>query len=245
MRKPFAAILGLFLLPSVCCAEEQLLPWNQQGKDSYSLGYEFGNNLKRQGVEVDAEVLLSAIRDGLEGKNPSLGPEEIRDTLARLKRSMGVLQDQRFKELAAKNLEEGRTFLEANRMKEGVQTLPSGLQYKVLREGNGPVPKATDTVALHYRGRLLNGREFDSSYGQSEPKNIRIGGVIKGWAEALQLMNAGSKWLVFVPSDLAYGPRQFGRIPPNSTLIFELDMLSIIEDTAMAPPLPAETSASD
>ncbi|OGW40785.1 MAG: hypothetical protein A2Y97_03810 [Nitrospirae bacterium RBG_13_39_12] len=227
MRRTFLIILGVTLLLSVCWAEEQVPPQEQKARDSYSLGYDFGNNLKRQGVDVDPDVLLSAVREGLEGKKPALSPEEIRDTLLQLRKNLMVLQDRRFRELAAKNMEQGKAFLEANKAKEGVKVLPSGLQYKVMKEGEGPIPKATDSVTLHYRGTLIDGKEFDSSYSRGEPATLNLVGVIKGWQEALQLMKTGSKWQIFVPADLAYGQRQFGRIPPNSALIFELELLSI------------------
>ncbi len=244
MGRLFAIFLGATLLLPVCWAEEQVPAGDQKAKDSYSLGYEFGGNLKRQGVEIDVDVLLSAVREGLEGKKPVLSPEEIRGTLLQLRKKLMVLQDQRFREFAAKNLEEGKTFLEANKTKEGVKTLPSGLQYKVLQEGNGPIPKLSDSVTLHYRGTLIDGNEFDSSYRRGEPTVLNLIGVIKGWQEALQLMKTGSKWQLFVPTYLAYGQRQFGRIPPNSTLIFGLELLSISEgfDSSLTESKPAVDS---
>jgi len=220
-------ILGMSMLLQVCRAGEQVSLKDQKTKDSYSIGYEFGSNLMRQAVEVDVDVLLSAAREALEGKKPILSPEEIRDTLEQLRRKAIVLHDQRFRERAVKNLKEGRAFLDANKAKEGIQTLPSGLQYKVFKDGNGSSPKVTDTVKVNYRGTLINGTEFDSSYSRGEPETVHVNGVIPGWMEALQLMKAGSKWQIFVPSELAYGERQFSRIPPNSTLIFEIELLSI------------------
>jgi FKBP-type peptidyl-prolyl cis-trans isomerase FklB len=130
-------------------------------------------------------------------------------------------------ELADKNLSEGKAFLEANRKKEGVKTLSSGLQYKVLAEGSGKTPKATDEVTVNYRGTLIDGTEFDSSYGRGKPLTVKVNGVIRGWSEALQLMKAGSRWQLFIPPDLAYGERVMGRIPPNSTLIFEVELISV------------------
>jgi len=130
----------------------------------------------------------------------------------------------------AKNLEQGRAFLEANKTKEGVKTLPSGLQYMVLAEGSGPRPKATDMVKVHYRGILISGAEFDSSYSHGEPIIIHTDEMMRGWTEALQLMKVGSKWKIFIPAELAYAERQFGRIPPNSALIFEIELLEAGED---------------
>ncbi len=227
MRRLFAIFLGVTLILPFCWAEGQVPPGDLKAKESYSLGYEFGGNLKRQGVEIDVNVLLSAVREGLEGRKSALSPEEIRDILVQLRKKLMVLQDKRFREHAGKNLEEGKAFLEANKTREGVKTLTSGLQYKVLQEGNGPFPKPTDSVTLHYHGTLIDGKEFDSSYRRGEPATLNLDGVIKGWNEALQLMKQGSKWEIFVPTDLAYGRRQFGRIPPNSTLIFEVELLSI------------------
>ncbi len=230
MRLLLGIFLWMTLLLPVCWAGEEALLDNQRAKDSYSLGYDFGGNIKRQGVEIDVEALLSAIREGLEGKKPALSPQEIRDSLVQLRKKLMARQDERFREFAARNLEEGQAFLEANKTREDVKTLPSGLQYRVLKEGNGPIPRLTDSVTLHYQGKLVNGTEFDSSYRRAEPSTFSLVGAIKGWKEALQLMKTGSKWQLFVPSDLAYGKRQFGRIPPNSTLIFDIELLSMGED---------------
>jgi FKBP-type peptidyl-prolyl cis-trans isomerase FklB len=228
MKQILAMILGMTLLIPICRAGDQNVSLeDQKPKDSYSLGYEFGANLKRRGVEVDVEVLLASIREGLEGKQPAISAEEIERTLKQLKKKAMILSDRRFNELTGKNLEESKAFLGANKMKEDVKTLPSGLQYRVLREGNGPVPQAADSVELHYRGTQISGKEFDSSYRRGGPSTVPLVGVIKGWTEALQLMKVGSKWEIFVPPDLGYGTRWFGRIPPNSALIFELELLSI------------------
>jgi FKBP-type peptidyl-prolyl cis-trans isomerase FklB len=233
---------GVVLIGTACRAAEKDPLENQTSRDSYSLGYEFASNIRRQAVEIDADILLTAIREGLDGKQPALPLAQIQDTLKQLQRKAAVRQDVRFRELAARNLEDGKAFLEANKTKEGVKTLPSGLQYKVLREGSGPVPKASDWVTLHYRGTLIDGKEFDSSYGRGEPSSVPVAGAIKGWVEALQLMKAGSAWQLCVPAGLAYGPRSFGRIPPNSTLIFEIELLSIgkVSDFGAAVTAPEE-----
>jgi FKBP-type peptidyl-prolyl cis-trans isomerase FklB len=234
MRQISLIFFAIILLCSFCRAEEKIPLQDQKTRDSYSLGYDFGGNLKRQGVEIDVDVLLSAVREGLEGKTPAMSSEEIRDTILQLRRKLIILQDKRYRELAAKNLEEGKAFLEANKAKEGVRILPSGLQYKVLQEGDGPIPKVTDTVTINYRGTLIDGKEFDSSYALGKPMTTHVFGVIDGWTEALQLMKVGSKWQIFVPPDLAYGDRQYNRIPPNSTLIFELELINIVPE-ATAP----------
>ena len=229
MRLSLAIVLSMSLLLTVCRADEQLPLKDQKARDSYSLGYEFGDNLRRQEVGMDVDILLSSIREGLEAKKPVLSPEDIHETLQQLRRKAIVLQDRRYRERVVKNLEEGKVFLAANKTKEGVQTLPSGLQYTVLREGEGLTPKASDTATVNYRGTLVNGTEFDSSYSRGEPATVNIAGVMPGWTEALQLMKVGSKWQIFVPLELAYGERQYGRIPPNSALIFEIELISFKE----------------
>lgn len=227
MKRTFAITLSLTLLLPACWAGQQTVLKDQSAKDSYSLGYEFGDNLRKQEIELDPDIVLAAAREALNGKQAALSAEEMHDALRQLRKKALVLQDRRFRERAAKNLEEGKAFLAANKMKEGVTTLPSGLQYKLLQAGDGPSPKITDTVTIQYRGILINGTEFDSSFDRGEPSTIHVSGVMRGWTEALQLMKVGSKWQLFVPTELAYGERQFGRIPPNSTLIFELELVSI------------------
>lgn len=243
MKRVFAITFSAsLLLSSVCWAASEQTPLaDPKAKDSYSLGYEFGENLKKQEIELDTDTLLSGIRDALDGKESALSSEEIRNTMTQLRQKVKASQERRYREAAAKNLEEGKAFLTDNGTKEGVKTLPSGLQYKVLQEGNGPKPKATDTVTVNYRGTLVNGTEFDSSYNRNEPATFQVGGVIKGWTEALQLMPTNSKWQIFVPAELAYGERQLGPIPANSTLIFEIELLKIGADNA---PDAAEPKAS-
>lgn len=226
MRRYLSINLMLVFLTSVCLAAEKPPLNDQKTKESYSLGFEFGSNLKRYGVDIDREVLISAIQDGLEGKKPSLSAEEINTTLAQQRRRLATRQNMRLQEYATRNLESGKTFLEKNKTREGVITLQSGLQYKVLQEGTGASPGMTDVVTLTYRGTLIDGQEFDNSRTRKEPMRFPMEDVIKGWSQALQLMKAGSKWQIFVPPELAYGNRQSGRIPPNSTLIFEIELVA-------------------
>jgi len=230
MKRIFVMTLVMTVLCPILWAQAETSSSEQKIKDSYCVGYEFGANLNRQGVEVDAETLLAAIKSGLAGEKPTMNPREIRETLLQLQKKVMVLADNRQRERARKNLEDGAAFLSLNGKKEGVKTLPSGLQYKVIREGTGPIPKETELARVHYRGALIDGTEFDSSYGRGEPATIPVHGVIKGWKEALQLMKTGSKWELFIPASLAYGERQFGRIPPNATLLFEVELLSVTED---------------
>jgi len=198
-----------------------------KAKESYSLGYQFGQNMKAQGIDLDLEIYAAGIRDALSGTSPQLSPDEIRTVVTELQKRIAAARQKENKALADKNLAEARTFLEENKKKEGVITLPSGLQYKVLTEGSGKTPKATDSVTVHYRGTLVDGKEFDSSHKRGQPTTFEVGKVIRGWTEALQLMKEGSKWQLFIPSALGYGDRGAGPVPPNSTLIFEVELLAV------------------
>jgi FKBP-type peptidyl-prolyl cis-trans isomerase len=226
---PILAV-SLALLLSFCTSEEKIELKDDKAKESYSVGYQFGQNLKKMETDLDAEVLTAAIRDGLSGKESRLSDEEMRAAVASLRERTVAAMQASVKEQAQKNLAEGEKFLAENKTKDGVKTTASGLQYKVIEEGEGPSPKAGDTVTVHYRGTFVDGSEFDSSYQRAEPATFPLTGVIPGWTEALQLMKKGSKWELFIPSDLAYGERGAGnRIPPNSTLIFEVELLSMKE----------------
>jgi len=223
-----AIILSIILLAPICQAVENPPPMDQKAMESYSLGYEFGSNMKREAMDVDIKALLDAIQDAVTGKAPRLTPEEMHSIKRQLRQKLMVQQIRRKEDLSARNLEEGMAFLAANQLKEGVKVLSSGLQYKVLKEGSGQSPAATDKVMVRYRGTLVDGTEFDNSDSRGEAATLLVSGVIRGWTEALQLMKVGAKWQLFVPPELAYGGRQFGRIPPNSALIFELELLSIV-----------------
>jgi FKBP-type peptidyl-prolyl cis-trans isomerase FklB len=194
-------------------------------KASYGVGFSIATNLKRQGfTEIDLEQLAAGFADVYGKKEARLSPEDFQDAIP------AFLQTLREK-LAESNRAAGEAFLEANKAMEGVKTLPSGLQYKVLVEGKGASPKETDTVTTNYQGTLIDGEVFDSSYKRGEPASFPVNRVIKGWSEALQLMKVGSKWRLFIPSDLAYGatPPQGSSIGPNSVLIFDVELLGIEE----------------
>ena len=197
-----------------------------------------GKSLKRDNVDVDPDLLLRGIKDVLGGGTPLMTDQEAQSTLNDLQAGLHKKQEQETQQLAETNKKEGEAFLTANKTKAGVISLPSGLQYKILQEGTGPKPTAADTVTVNYRGTLLNGTEFDSSYKRGQPVSFPVGGIIKGWTEALLLMPVGSKWQLFIPSELAYGPRQAGpAIGPNSTLVFEVELLSIeAKPAGPAPP---------
>jgi FKBP-type peptidyl-prolyl cis-trans isomerase FklB len=200
----------------------------QKDKISYAVGLNVGTNLHRQAVDVDPAILARGLQDGLAGNKPLLTEEEARTLLMQLQDDMRKKQAEKAQQTGGANKTEGEAFLAANKTKEGVVTLPSGLQYKILKAGTGPKPSANDSVVCNYRGTLINGTEFDSSYKRGQPATFPVGGVIKGWTEALQLMPVGSKWQLFVPSNLAYGDRGAGAdIGPNATLIFEVEMISI------------------
>src|SRR5262245_44669989 len=198
----------------------------EEARSSYSMGYQIGADWKRQGIPLDADALFAGIRDAVGGGEPRLSEEERRTALLELKRKVADAEEASRKAAGEKNRADAMAFLDANRAKEGVTTLPSGLQYKVLQEGTGPKPAATDTVTVHYRGKLIDGTEFDSSYSRNEPSSFPVNRVIKGWTEALQLMGEGAKWEIYVPPDLAYGERGAGtRIPPQSALVFEVELI--------------------
>jgi FKBP-type peptidyl-prolyl cis-trans isomerase len=227
MTHIIAAVIGIMLFAANCFGADGMELKDQKDKESYSLGYQFGQSLKRQGLAVNLEVYTAGIRDALSGAKPLLSQEEVNKTVAEIQSRVMTARQKELQEMADKNLSEGKAFLETNRKKEGVKTLPSGLQYKVLAEGKGMTPKATDEVTVNYRGTLIDGTEFDSSYNRSKPLTVKVNAVIRGWTEALQMMKEGSKWQLFIPADLAYGERGVSRIPPNSTLIFEVELISV------------------
>jgi FKBP-type peptidyl-prolyl cis-trans isomerase len=197
-------------------------------KLSYAFGMYTGEVLRKQSADVDVALVHKGVSDALAGNKTLLTEEEMRTVLTEWQTAMQKKMDQARTQAGADNKKAGDAFLEENKKKEGVVALPSGLQYKVLKTGDGPKPTAEDTVVCQYRGTLIDGKEFDSSYKGGQPATFPVKGVIKGWTEALQLMPVGSKWQLFVPSDLAYGDRGAGPdIGPNSTLIFEVELVSI------------------
>jgi len=211
-------------------------------KTSYAIGADLGMKLKQAEIDVDPAILSRAVKDILSGGKTAMTEDEVRAKLTDLTKGLQAKQQENQKKqaeadkvLGDKNRKDGETFLAENKSKEGVVSLPSGLQYKILKTGDGPKPTPQDTVTCNYRGTLLDGKEFDSSYKRGQPASFPVGGVIKGWTEALQLMPVGSKWQLFIPADLAYGDRRAGPdITPGSTLIFEVELLSIKEKTAPA-----------
>ena len=212
-------------------------------KISYAIGLNVGKAMKRDGVDVDPDILTRAIKDVFSDAKLLLTDQEAQTTLTALQGDLRKKQELQQQQLAETNKKEGDEFLAANKTKEGVVTLPSGLQYKIVQEGAGPKPAAADTVTVNYRGTLVNGTEFDSSFKRGQPASFSVGQIIKGWTEALELMPVGSKWQLFIPPDLAYGLRGAGpSIGPNSTLVFDVELLSI-QPQAAAPLAPAPGAA--
>lgn len=226
-------ITGLIILlsfSSMAYAEEAVSLKTQKDKVSYLIGRDAGSNLKNQSIDIDPDIFMRGFSDALSGNKSPLSDDETRETMSAFKEERMKKHEEEVKKVTEKNKKEGEAFLAENKKKDGVVTLPSGLQYKVIKEGDGQTPKETDTVTVNYRGTLLDGTEFDSSYKRNEPATFPVKGVIPGWQEALQLMKTGSKWQLFVPAGLAYAERGAGNvIGPNTTLIFEVELLSIGE----------------
>jgi len=234
-RLVICLIVLLILLPFLSLATDQDKDTVAQlnsfaEKISYVLGQEIGNGFKDAPMEINLDIFMQGVSDSLKGRKSPLDEDETNQIKQEFSRQV---QENRQKQLAArseKNRTDGEAFLAANKNKEGVLTTDSGLQYKVLKMGDGPKPKPDERVTVHYSGTLLDGTEFDSSYKREKPATFQVSGVIRGWTEALQLMNAGSKYRLYIPADLAYGQRGAGRkIGPNSMLIFDVELLSIEE----------------
>lgn len=224
-----AASAAVLLMASGCTAQEKKLELNSlKDKVSYGIGLNIGKDFKEQEIDVDVNLLSRGIKDSLAGSEPALSEEQMREAFEAFQKEIVAKQEAKSKAAAEKNLKDGEAFMAENGKKEGVVTLPSGLQYKVIEEGSGKTPAASDTVTVNYRGTLIDGSEFDSSYKRGEPATFPVGGVIPGWTEALQLMKEGAKWQVVIPSNLAYGER--GAMPvigPNSTLVFEVELIKV------------------
>jgi len=220
----------LLLTFGSAAAQEKPTLKDQKEKISYIIGMDIGANLKKQSIDIDADIVARGIKDGLSGAKPLLSQQEAREVMTAFEKEMKARQEATQQVAGEKNKKEGEIFLAENKKKEGVKTLPSGLQYKVIKPGSGKKPAATDTVTTHYRGTLINGTEFDSSYRRGKPATFPVSGVIPGWTEALQLMEEGAKWQLFIPPNLAYAERGAGQvIGPHTTLIFEVELISIQE----------------
>ena len=228
-------VVAMALVAGAAAAQDAPALTSPKEKRSYALGVNIGTGLGKQGMDIDAALLAKGLQDALAGKKTLLTQEEVQAVLAEFQAEMQKKQAAAMQQAAETNKKAGDAFLAANKAKEGVVTLPSGLQYKVLKAGEGKKPAAEDTVVCHYRGTLIDGTEFDSSYSRNEPLTIPVNRIIRGWSEALQLMPVGSKWQLVIPANLAYGERGTpGPIGPNAVLIFEVELLSIKEKPATA-----------
>jgi FKBP-type peptidyl-prolyl cis-trans isomerase FklB len=212
----------------------------QKDKASYAIGLNIGKSMHKDSVDVDPAILMRGMKDGLAGNKPLLTDDEAKAAMVALQADLRKKQEEKMQVQGEANKKEGDAFLAENKTKDGVVALPSGLQYKILKEGTGPKPAATDTVVCNYKGTLLDNTEFDSSYKRGQPATFPVSGVIKGWTEALQLMPVGSKWELFIPADLAYGARggPGGGIGPNATLVFEVELMSIQPKAEVQTPKP-------
>ena len=237
MKQIVGAVLAVLLVAAGCTAGEKSSESKKveltsvKDKVSYGIGMSMGRDFANQKIEVDPVILAQGIKDILAGGPTLMTDEEAQTTLMNFQQEMMAKQEAEVQAMGEKNQAAGAAFLAENGTKEGVVTLPSGLQYKVLNEGTGKSPAKEDTVTVNYRGTLIDGTEFDSSYKRGEPATFPVGGVIPGWTEALQLMKEGAKWQLFIPADLAYGERGAGPvIEPNSTLLFDVELISIQND---------------
>lgn len=228
MKRLWIAFFCVALVTIQLSAQKKTTLKTQKEKISYIIGTDIGKNLKKQSIDVNPELLFKGIKDAFAGDKFLLTDQEIQEVMGAFQQEMIAKQSEKMNKVAAANKKEGEAFLDANKKKDSVITLPSGLQYKVVVEGTGKTPTVKDTVTTHYRGMLIDGTEFDNSYKRGEPATFPVTGVIAGWTEALQLMKAGSKWKLYIPSNLAYGDRGAGQlIGPGATLIFDIELISV------------------
>lgn len=227
MKYMVLAALHLILFTGVCSAGDKLELTDEKVRQNYSVGYQVGSDFRRQGIEISGEMLLKGVQDAVSGKEPLMTREEMRAALVHLQKKVTAAQESGNLEEAEKNSAEAKAFLAGNSRKEGVVTLPSGLQYKVIQEGSGRTPGEKDTVTVQYRGTLIDGTEFDSSYSRNAPAIFQADQVIPGWKEALLRMKEGSRWRLFIPPELGYGEKSTGPIGPNSALIFDVELLAV------------------
>ena len=228
----FLSLLTMALLLISCQnnAQENVELKTRKDSISYAIGYNIGTNFKMQSIDVEPAVVAAAMRDIMTEAEPKLTEEQSQQVWMSYQQELMAKQQEEREASGSKNLEEGKKWLAENKTKEGVNTTESGLQYKVIKMGDGAKPGKNDKVKVHYRGRLIDGTQFDSSYDRGQPAEFPVGGVIAGWTEALQLMPVGSKWEVYIPSELGYGERGAGQdIGPNATLIFEVELLDIVK----------------
>lgn len=223
-----AFILAAFYPISFVCAQDLVVPKDRKEKRGYSIGVDVGRNVKEAGIEIDADMVARGVRDGYAGR-PRLKEAEMKTILADINQQIQNKRNEKVRNLAEKNKKDGDAFLREHAKKTGVVVLPSGVQYRAIKEGTGSMPKPNDTVIVHYRSALIDGTEYDSSRARNQPVEFVLGdNVLKGWFEVIQKMKVGSRWLVVVPSSLAYGEKGGGGVVgPNTTLMFDLELLDI------------------
>ena len=230
MHRFWIAAVTFALLGCQTTGDKKVKLETQKDKLSYSIGLNVGHNLGRDSIAINPDAFIRGVMDaGLDSAARLMTDAQVQETIMAYQAEQRTKLEEGAKVVGEKNKKEGEAFLELNKKLPGVVTLPSGLQYKVLVAGKGKTPKLSSTVTTQYSGKLLDGTEFDSSYKRGEAATFPCSGVIKGWTEALQLMKEGSKWELYVPPDLAYGPAGYGggAIPPNATLIFQVELISV------------------
>lgn len=226
MRSRFALSFLLTLLISTASAQDIN---SEKGKLSYAVGWDIGQDIKRRGTEIDVESLISAIRDVVADRKPQVEGEEMQALLTALQQKVRKEQVEAFQKLAAENQLKSEKFLEANKTKTGIVVMPSGVQYRIIEEGEGARPRMESSVKVHYRGSKMDGREFDSSFARGVPEEFVVNSVLQGWQEILPLMKQGATWQIFVPPELAFGQRGNPPVGPNEALMFDLKLVEIIQ----------------
>ncbi len=220
------ALAILFMLTSGIATAQDVT--SDKGKLSYSVGWDIGADIKRRSTEFDVESLITAIRDIVADNEPKVSPDEMKVLLTALQEKVRAEQVEQFRKLSEENQAKSEAFLEANKTKTGIVTLPSGVQYRIIEEGDGPRPGLDSRVSVHYRGSKLDGREFDSSFARGKPEEFNVNTVLKGWQEVLPLMKQGATWQIFVPPELAFGARGNPPVGPNEALMFDLKLIEIL-----------------
>ncbi len=226
MRFAFALIILVALLSGPVMAQDLS---SDKGKLSYAVGWDIGEDIKRRGAEFDVETIIAAIRDSSAGKDSQVPAEEMVALLTELQQKVRKEQAEAFQKLAQENQQKSEDFLAGNLSKNGIVALPSGIQYRIIEEGDGSRPGMESTVKVHYRGSKINGHEFDSSFARGVPEEFTVNSVLKGWQEVLPLMKTGSTWQVFVPPEMAFGTRGNPPVGPNEALIFDLKLVEIVQ----------------
>lgn len=226
MKFIWVVCLGVVLMACQSKTQDKVDLKSQKDKVSYSIGVDIGRNLKRQNLDLNPVIVGAGIRDIFDSLKIQMSDSDMTQVMMAFQTEMREKQQRQTRELGERNKKAGADFLAANKTKQGVVTLPDGLQYKVIKTGTGPKPKASDSVTVHYRGTLVDGTEFDNTLKRGGPETFPLKDVVKGWSEAIQMMNIGSKWEIYIPSDLGFGEQGAGSvIPPNSVLIFEVELL--------------------